>query len=385
MKKGSAIRDLEDEILHLTREQVQCLDNLRFNKRCLFTGAAGTGKTVLAVEFAKRQALERRRTLFLCYNRLLAQKLADDLSGFSEFVKVDRFHHYIDDLVSLSSYSEEFRQENDKVFVHGTGDSNALFRELYPYYAELALGEGHSEPYETLVMDEAQDLIFPAYLDVIDSLLQGGLAGGRWAFFGDLFSQRIFSYMSGQQLLEEMDKRAPAHITYSLNVNCRNTRNIGRDTCRLAGFDEPPYMDSRVSGPPVEYKYYADPGEHHEMLRKIVGELGSDGIPRSGITILSRYTLKKSHLGDSLKKIKFKICDISSKEPVAPDKDSVNFCTIAAFKGLESQAIIVSDIHELDSENSRDLLYVAMSRAMLKLVMILPESLRHKVNRMLKE
>ena len=385
VKKGSAIRDLEDEILHLTREQVLCLDNLRLNKRCLFTGAAGTGKTVLAVEFARRQALERRRTLFLCFNRLLANKLAEDLSGFSGFVKVDTFHHYIDDLVSRSSYSEEFRQENDKVFVHSMGNANTLFRELYPYYAELALGEGHSEPYETVVMDEAQDLIFPPYLDVIDSLIQGGLAGGRWAFFGDLFTQRIFSYMSGEQLLEEMDKRAPAHMKYSLNVNCRNTRNIGRDTCRLAGFDEPPYLDSRVSGPPVEYKYYADPKEHHEILRKTVGELGSDGIPRSGITILSRHTLKNSHMGAALQKIKFKICDISSKEPVAPGKDSVNFCTIAAFKGLESQAIIVSDIQELESENSRDLLYVAMSRAMLKLVMILPDSLRHEVNRMLKE
>lgn len=376
--------DEEDEIFHLTTEQVQCLDNLRLNKRCLFTGAAGTGKTVMAVEFAKRQALQRRRTLFLCYNRLLSQKLAADLDEFSGFVKVDTFHHYIDDLVSRSSSRYEFRSENDKVFVDGTAKSDVLFMELYPYYAELALGEGCEEPYGTLVMDEVQDLIFPAYLDVIDGLLKGGLAGGRWAFFGDLFSQRIFSYMTGGQLLEEMDRRAPVHVTYSLNVNCRNTRNIGRDTCRLAGFDEPTYMDSRVSGPPVEYKYYSEPNERHEMLRKIIGELGSDGIQRSGITILSRNTLKKSHLGDSVKKIRFKICDISAKDAVFPDKDSVKFCTIAGFKGLESPAIIVSVIHELDSDRSRDLLYIAMSRAQLKLAMILPENLRHKVNNMLR-
>ena len=385
VKKGSAIKDLEDEILHLTHEQVQCLDNLRFNKRCLFTGAAGTGKTVLAVEFSKRQALEKRRTLFLCFNRLLAQKLTADLAEFGALVKVDTFHHYIDDLVSRSSFVKEFKAENDKVFVDKTATSDVLFKELYPYYAELAMGEGGEEPYDTLVMDEVQDLIFPPYLDVIDGFLKGGLAGGRWAFFGDLFSQRIFSYMTGEQLLGEMEKRAPSHVTFSLNVNCRNTRNIGRDTCRLAGFDEPPYMDSRVSGPPVQYEYYSDPKDHHDLLRKIVGELGSDGIQRSGITILSRYTLKKSPLGDSVAKIRFKICDISSKEPVSPDKDSVNFCTIAGFKGLESPAIIVSDIQELDSDRSRDLLYVAMSRAQLKLVMILPENLRQKVNRMLKE
>ncbi|MDD3474104.1 MAG: NERD domain-containing protein, partial [Syntrophaceae bacterium] len=83
VKKGSAIKNLEDEILRFTSEQVRCLDSLHNNPRCFFTGAAGTGKTVLAQEFAKRKANQNSRTLFLCYNRLLAQKLAYDLAGYS--------------------------------------------------------------------------------------------------------------------------------------------------------------------------------------------------------------------------------------------------------------------------------------------------------------
>ena len=380
VKKGSAIKDLQDEILRLTEEQVRCLDNLRFNKRCFFTGAAGTGKTVLAVEFAKRQALSGSRVLFLCFNRLLSQKLNNELAGFRGRILVDTFHHYIDDQVSRSSFADEFKSENDKVFVHKSADSNVLFREVYPYFAELVIGEGREEPFDCLVLDEVQDLMLPSYLDVLDGFLKGGLNGGRWAFFGDLHSQRIFSDLTTEALTEEMDSRAPHHVKYSLMVNCRNTRNIGRDTCRLAGFDEPPYLPSTVTGPPVEYQYYSDPNEQPQILRKVIGELGSDGIQPSGITILSRYTLKKSCVGSIEKKLRFKIQDITLKDMPTPTSGSVNFSSIYAFKGLESPAIIITDVTDLESDKSRDLLYVAMSRAQLRLFMVLPETLRHQVN-----
>jgi hypothetical protein len=43
-----------------------------------------------------------------------------------------------------------------------------------------------------LVIDEAQDLLEDEYLDVLDLLVKGGLAGGRWAFFGDFERQAIY-------------------------------------------------------------------------------------------------------------------------------------------------------------------------------------------------
>lgn len=385
VKRGSAAKELQDEILRLTAEQTRCLESLRGNRRCFFTGAAGTGKTVLAVEFAKREALNGNRVLFLCYNRLLAHRLDVELSEFSGRITTDHFHHYVDELVLRSSFKEEFEGLKRKIFGDGKSQDGAdqLFKETFPFYAELALAEGKERPFDVLVVDETQDLIKPRYLDVLDGLLSGGLSSGRWGFFGDLYHQKIFSDFTPDQMNEEIEKRAPHHVKFSLMVNCRNTRNIGKDTCKLVGFDEPPYLTSTVTGPPVDYKYYSEPSAHSEILRQVIGELGAEGIRRDGMTILSRYRLSKSILGAPETKLGFKLYDITAKEQDRTHRDAINFSTISSFKGLESPVVIITDIRELDSDQSKDLLYVAMSRAHQRLVIILPETLRHKVNRLL--
>ena len=386
VKKGSAAKGLQDEILQLTSEQTRCLESLRGNRRCFFTGAAGTGKTVLAVELANREALNGNHVLFLCFNRLLAQKLNVELSEFTDRIKADNFHHYVDELVLRSSFKEEFTAEKDKKLGEGKPPKEAtqLFNETFPFYAELALAEGREHPFDVLVVDEAQDLIIPKYLDVMDGLVRGGLSSGRWAFFGDLYHQKIFSGLTPDQMNEEIEKRSPYHVKFSLMMNCRNTRNIGKDTCKLAGFEQPPYLNSMVTGPPVDYRYYSAPSEHAQILKHIIGDLSTEGIRRDGITILSRHRLKNSILGAPETKPGFKLCDLAAKDrDPMQDKDKINFCTISSFKGLESPAVIITDIRDLDADQAKDLLYVAMSRAQQRLFMILPETVRHKVNRLL--
>ena len=50
------IERAEEKLLSLSEEQYDRLDELEDNPRCLFEGAAGTGKTLLAVEYARRRA-----------------------------------------------------------------------------------------------------------------------------------------------------------------------------------------------------------------------------------------------------------------------------------------------------------------------------------------
>ena len=64
------IEHAEEKLLSLTGEQYDRLDELEDNPRCLFEGAAGTGRTLLAVEFARRRARAGDRVLFVCFNRL---------------------------------------------------------------------------------------------------------------------------------------------------------------------------------------------------------------------------------------------------------------------------------------------------------------------------
>ena len=56
-------------------------------------------------------------------------------------------------------------------------------------------------------------------------------------------------------------------------------------------------------------------------------------------------------------------------------RNRVGFCTIHAFKGLEAPAVVVTDITSLVDEQ-RSLLYVAMSRARIRLVLLMRESCR---------
>ena len=63
--------ETESQLLTLTEEQYEKLDSLEENDRCLFEGGAGTGKTLIAGEFARREAVLGRKVGIFCYNKLL--------------------------------------------------------------------------------------------------------------------------------------------------------------------------------------------------------------------------------------------------------------------------------------------------------------------------
>ena len=104
----------------------------------------------------------------------------------------------------------------------------------------------------------------------------------------------------------------------------------------------------------------------------------------SSVTILSRRTLKNAFADTPKNKFRFKLCDIGAKDSNVAEKDAVRFSTISSFKGLESPVVIIMGISDLDSDRLKDLLYVAMSRAIIRLFMILPETLERQVKGLLK-
>jgi len=60
--------------------------------------------------------------------------------------------------------------------------------------------------------------------------------------------------------------------------------------------------------------------------------------------------------------------------------DTICYSTVASFKGLESDAIIVADIDDLREYEARQLLYVGCSRAVAYLAVFLNENLRGELN-----
>jgi len=87
----SVLADEDRELLRLTEQQFHLLDFLNRQRRVSITGGAGTGKTVLALEKAKRLAREGFRVLLTCFNRPLADHLRR-CAGSIERLTILSFH-----------------------------------------------------------------------------------------------------------------------------------------------------------------------------------------------------------------------------------------------------------------------------------------------------
>ena len=182
--RGTVVGDSERRLLRLTEEQYDLLDLLGGNPRCLFEGAAGTGKTLLALEFARRCARSGDRVLLICFNRLLGDWFANEIAATTTGANITagRFYKCLRDVIVLSPIAGEFQTAEKQ------SHDAELFDSVYPLYGQLALESG-PDRFDVIVMDEAQDLVRPTILDLLNVWVKGGLHDGRWAFFGDFHRQ----------------------------------------------------------------------------------------------------------------------------------------------------------------------------------------------------
>lgn len=374
VKPTDALLEMDAHFLRLTEEQYNCLDHLRNNPRCLFEGGAGTGKTLLALEFARREASLNRKVLMVCYNKMLGKWIAGQVQKpLGDSVVVDSFHQYLERLICGSSVENQLKVARKNTET----DPTYLFDELYPLLALDALDEGVIEPFDTLVIDEGQDLIRSEFLDVLDGLLIGGLAGGKWSIFCDFNHQTIYGDFDANTMLGELESRVSGFVRFELMTNCRNTRRVGEEVSLISGSDLPMFLPSNIEGLPVNYLFYTDDNHQSELLRESLSHLRADGIKNEAITILSPMALKRSSIGTGGASFT-QIIDLSLSERLERSQGSIGFSTIHAFKGLESSVVIITDVKHLLDDQHRALMYVGMSRAKHRLLVLMHESAREE-------
>lgn len=373
--RGTVVGDSERRLLKLTEEQYSLLDLLEDNPRCLFEGAAGTGKTLLALEFAKRCARGGQRVLLICFNRLLGEWFTQEtqVAVAETPITAGRFYKCLRHVILGSSIAMEFEQ------AERVSSESELFDTLYPYYGQLAL-DLQAVRFDVIVMDEAQDLLRPSILEVLDCWVVGGLREGRWAFFGDFHRQAIFG---GSKLLDAHEVMNTATSFYTrahLKQNCRNTRRIGEETALISGFKSPPYRMGQVEGAPVDYFEYSNEAEQVNLLSTVLENMCADNTLFAGdIIVLSRYRLEQSTAGKIPDSASFRIRPIDAAG-AGGKSPTVRFATVQAFKGMESKVVVLCDIDRIDSDEDRSLLYVAMSRARSLLVVLLNKKTKPAIN-----
>ena len=374
LSRPATIRNAEQDLLSLTEDQFEVLDVISGNARCLVEGAAGTGKTVLALEYARRSAKSGLRTLLLCFNRLLGDWFASEVRSHNTgLLKAGSYFHFLYELIAASSYRTEFAKQEKE-------NSEAdLFAEVFPLFGLLAAEEGPQ--YDRIVIDEAQDLLNPPTLDVVGALLKGGLAGGSWSIFGDFTRQSIYGGPSKEERVKLLESLCPHFANAKLLTNCRNTRRIGEETALLSGFPSPPYRLGQVDGLPVDYRYWNTEQREIERLAELLKELLEEGLDPKDLVILSPRRFAESIA--SRVSCPCRLGTVIAREirPGGPPLTTreVGFATIQAFKGMESSSVIICDIDQVSSEGPQALLYVGMSRARSHLAMIVHEGVQETI------
>ncbi|CAG1007599.1 hypothetical protein ANRL4_03772 [Anaerolineae bacterium] len=359
---------LETEVKKYTEEQFIALDAMDNNERVVFIGPAGTGKTLLALETARRSYHAGRKVLLLCFNKQLSKRLAEDSGTLASGVTVAHLHKYM-------------MQVADETLIPSADITPNYWLSALPDKATETLLQDDTGQYlfDELLLDEAQDMLRGKYLDFLDLCVKGGLASGRWRFFGDFERQAIYESISDISLEDALRTRLGKPAVFSLRVNCRNTPRIAT-LVELLGNLTPRY--SRVLRPDdklePKLKYYTTGSQQLEQFIESLDELLKLGFAYSDIVVLSTRS-NLSSIASSVSGIwrsrLRSLEDASNKH--------IHFGTIHSFKGLESPAVVVTDVDQISGDKSASLLYVAMTRPLRSLTVLASSTVREEILRQL--
>jgi hypothetical protein len=340
-----SVRQARKGLIAYTDEQLRAVNALRETNQVVVKGGAGTGKTLIAANEALRLAEEGRQTLFTCFSKRLAAHLEERTQHPNLHVA------HLDELISqlIKAGATDYMIEPDA----SDEDKFGLFRPLAAIQAAETMNKTGS--YDAIVVDEAQDLLTEPRMDVLECLLSGGIRDGIWRFFWDP-QQALFTKNADLSLVL---KGGTNPVSYPLNLNCRNTRFIADWVEYLSDINVEAV--AFVDGPePVDANWNSEKTQIRS-IRTCIKDWIDAGVPVESIVILSPRRFEKSIASRDLK-IGVTVRD-ETKAPAEPDPKSITFCTIHSFKGLESDAVVLVDLEDVESSKARSLMYVGASRA----------------------
>ena len=362
------LEEFNKQVKSYTAEQYRVLDHIQFNERSITQGSAGTGKTMIAMESAVRAAHEGKKVFLTCYNRLIGEWMQKQLEEYKDRITVSSLHSFL--------------FEQSKGFDYDQTQSNK--QDFYSKYLPLLLRDiyrkGINKKFDKLIIDEGQDLIREEYLSLFDSILNGGLSNGFWEIYGDFERQAIYAQLSREEMFALIDKTVQP-TKFLLKINCRNTKQIGEETSLLSGFEEPPFLLEYLEGIPVEYAFYNDPIHQMQLLDEQLRKLSDSGLPLNELIILSPKRFENSCAGLVSG---FTIAEIKHANEISTTHNFFGFATVQAYKGMESNYVLITDIEDLASETAKSLLYIGMSRARYGLILLIAESMRSQYKEILK-
>jgi hypothetical protein len=338
---GTMIRDDESEILYQTQQQYHLFEMMKNIRKIVIYGAAGTGKTVLAVQEALRCASENKRVLMTCYNSPLAEYLRKILQKENN-ITVSTFHKFCSDSVYQAGLERPKNVPED-----------ILFRHVYPNLLKEAFREGKIPGYDVVIIDEGQDFNY----EWIDALMESLPSG-------DQGIARIF--MDNNQRIYSVTHRIPAEFKISPIVLSRNLRNTQKIfDVSLKYYHGYPVTPAGPAGVDIKY-YQTKPAvpEIRKTLEKCIYDLvDEEKIFPGDIAVLASSVSEIKSIVPSGKIGEFLTVDAENES-----EDCICVDSVRRFKGLERSVVIMLVSPELYSAD--ELMYVGITRARTMLVFI---------------
>jgi hypothetical protein len=337
---GTCLQDQERLIRLLTEQQFSVLDFLGRHRRALISGCAGSGKTMLALEKARRLAREGYHVLVTCYNQNLGNWMSAQVSD--EGIEVRRF------LSLCRTYAEQAGIELEK---HADETDDEYFGR-FPDALMDSL-ERVPDRYDAIIVDEGQDFEEEWWVP-LQELLADQDDGILYIFYDD--NQRLYTRTSSFPIRDE-----PYHLT----VNCRNTRQIHEAVMLFHTSD----AETKCLGPdgsPLRFhESAATANERREVQALIANLVDKEKIQPGEIALLTRRSRERSAWSNPPKGLNWEATwDLSNAA------GKVVCSTVHGFKGLERPVVVVCELTGIDLAKDLELLYVAFSRARVLLISV---------------
>jgi len=334
---GGQIAETEAELIRLTENQYEILDALDGNQRLLVIGGAGTGKTVLAIEEARRLAAQGLRVLVTCFNQPLGVHLAGQLRA-TERVEALHFHGICTRWARDAGLDPERRPDESAEHYY---DQRAP--ELLTQAADV-LGR----QVDAVLVDETQDFL-PDWLTALELLLDD--REGIMFLFAD----------ENQAIYDRGFVRPANFLRYRLTANLRNSASIHR--LLVEHFDERS-LAKGPAGVEVTVRPWSGERELRHELSSLLTRLTQHGVPGDAVTVLTGRSTANSRFGRDDTVGSFHLCSNPKRT------NEIRFASVHRFKGLESTVVILCEMEGLNRSTARSLWYTGLSRARSALILL---------------
>jgi hypothetical protein len=329
----------EDAADALTEHQAVILDAVRLLNRVEIRGGAGSGKTFLAVEQARRLSAQGQRVALLCYSHGLASYLERITANWGrrhQLAYVGEFHALGVRWGAPEGPDESLRTEQTVQFWE---------HDLPLQMADLAAQLEPGDRFDSIVVDEAQDFA-DAWWDPLLAALKDDETGGLYVFTDE--GQRVFSRHGSPPV---------PLVPLVLDHNLRNTRQIANAFQPLV---DHPMRFLGGEGPAVKFVASAQDDAMNAGDDEVELLLGEGWRPEDValLTTGTRHPEQKER----------QAAGNAAYWDSFWDADQVFYGHVLGFKGLERRAVVLV-VNEVSAfERSRERLYVGLSRARDQLV-----------------